>query len=523
MDLSNTYGANSFGFSVFNSGNATLPNNDSQQTRFDAGKLKFDQNTTNLDFSRLYEKAGGISGLNLAFGAEFRRDHYQIVAGEKGSYSGEIKNVPVAPIVAGGPAYNNGTAVAAPGAQVFPGYQPSNEVDKSRTNLGIYADVEGEIANRLLIGVASRYENYSDFGSNISSKISARLKITENFALRGSASTGFRAPSLHQRYFNNTSTQFVSGLPSNTLTVNNDDPIARKTIGVDALRPETSLSYTVGFSAKTGGLTLTVDAYQIEIKDRIVYSGAFSRALLGFAATDYVGVNNVNFFANAANTRTQGIDIVANYKQKVGKGNLTLTAAINFNKNEVTAINSTALIDSPDKNDPTKSPDTQFRNLLFDRQQRSRIEVWQPKNKVNVSATYSVKKLSVSLRAVRFGEVQYIHNLDTETKKSDGTYWNTQFNRDASGKAYIDQTFDAVLITDLVVGYAISKGIQVSIGANNIFDVYPQQIYIDPRNAYGSVDYTSGRDASNRGRLLFQPNQGGYNGRFVFAKIGANF
>jgi iron complex outermembrane recepter protein len=214
---------------------------------------------------------------------------------------------------------------------------------------------------------------------------------------------------------------------------------------------------------------------------------------------------------------------VANYKQKVGKGNLVLTAAINFNKNEVTAINSTTLIDSPDKNDPTKSPDTQFRNLLFDRQQRSRIEVWQPKNKVNVSATYSVKKLSVSLRAVRFGEVQYIHNLDTETKKSDGTYWNTQFNRDANGKAYIDQTFDAVLITDLVVGYAISKGIQVSIGANNIFDVYPQQIYIDPRNAYGSVDYTSGRDASNRGRLLFQPNQGGYNGRFVFAKIGANF
>jgi iron complex outermembrane recepter protein len=523
MDLSNTFGANSFGFTVINSGNATLPNTNNQQTQFDSGKLRFDQNTTNLDFSRLYEKVGSISGLNLAFGAEFRRDHYQIVAGEKASYSGDVKIVPVAPIFAGGPAYNGGTAVAAPGAQIFPGYQPSNEVDKSRTNLGLYADVEGEIANRLLVGIATRYENYSDFGSNFSSKISTRLKLTENFALRGSASTGFRAPSLHQRYFNNTSTQFVSGLPSNTLTVNNDDPIARKTIGVDALRPETSVSYTVGLTGKIGLLSLTIDAYQIEIKDRIVYSGAFSRNLLGFTVTDYVGVNNVNFFANAANTRTQGLDIVANFKQKVGKGNLLLNAAINFNKNEVTAINSTALIDSPEKNDPTKSPDTQFKNLLFDRQQRSRIEVWQPNSKINLSATYNINKLSLSVRIVRFGEVKYIHNLDTETKKSDGTYWNTQFNRDANGQAYIDQTFAPVFITDLVFGYSISKGIQLSIGANNIFDIYPQQIYIDPRNAYGSLDYASGRDASNRGRLLFQPNQGGYNGRFAFAKVSANF
>jgi len=523
MDLSNTFGANSFKFSVFNSGNATLPNNDNQQTEFDAGKLKFDQNTTNLDFSRLYEKVGNISGLNLAFGAEFRRDHYQIVAGEKSSYSGETKSVAVAPIVAGGPAYNNLTVLAAPGAQIFPGYQPSNEVDKSRTNLGIYADVEGEIANRLLVGIASRFENYSDFGSNFSNKISARLKLTENFAIRGSTSTGFRAPSLHQRYFNNTSTQFISGLPSNTLTVNNDDPIARQTIGVDALRPETSVSYAMGLTSKIGRFSLTIDAYQIEIKDRIVYSGAFSRALLGFAATDYVGINQVNFFANAANTRTQGVDIVASFKQKVGKGNLLFNAGINFNNNEVTAINSTTLIDSPAKNDPTKSPDTQFKNLLFDRQQRSRIEVWQPKNKINLSATYNINKFSVSVRVVRFGQVKYVHNLDTEAKKPDGTYWNPQFSRDANGQAYIDQTFAPVLITDLVLGYALSKGIQLSIGANNIFDVYPQQIYIDPRNAYGSVDYAAGRDASNRGRLLFQPNQGGYNGRFAFAKLSANF
>jgi iron complex outermembrane recepter protein len=518
MDLSNTFGANSFQFTVFNSGNASLSNSDSQPTKFDAGKLKFNQNTTNLDFSRAFDKAGAIEGLNMAFGAEFRRDQYQIVAGEKNSYFGDGRTVPTAPLTAGGAA--QGTAVAAPGAQVFPGYQISNEINKSRTNLGIYADFEGELAKRILLGIAGRFENYSDFGTNFSGKASTRIKITDNIALRGSVSTGFRAPSLHQKYFNNTSTQFVSGLPSNTLTVNNDDPIARTKIGVDELRPETSVNFAAGITAKVNtALTLTIDAYQIDIKDRIVYSGAFSRAILGFTASEYIGVNNVNFFANAANTKTQGIDIVAHSKFAIGKGQLNLTAALNFNKNEVTSINSTALINDPAKNLTTDNPDNWFKNKLFDRQQRSRIEVWQPKNKVNISASYSIGKFDITARTVRFGEVQYVHNLDTKEKKADGTYWNSIFSRDASGNAYIEQTFKPVFITDLILNYRATEKFSVAIGANNILDVYPDQIYIDPRNAYGSVDYAAGRDASNRGRLLYQPNQGGYNGRFLFARL----
>ena len=519
MDISNVFGANTFQFEVFNSGNASLPNADAQPSTFDAGKLKFKQNTTNFDISRLFEKVGFISNLNTAFGAELRNDNYQIVAGEKNSYFGDGRTVPTAPLSANGAA--QGTAVAAPGSQVFPGYQPSNEIKKSRTGLGVYADFEGDLADRFLLGLAGRYENYSDFGSNFSGKVSGRLKITDALALRGSYSTGFRAPSLQQRYFNNTSTQFVSGLPSNTLTVNNDDPISRKVIGVDALRPETSVNKTLGVTAKiNSALSLTVDAYQINIKDRIVYSGAFSRALLGFAATDYLGVNNVNFFANAANTKTQGVDIVANSKLPVGKGFLNMTAAINFNNNKVESINSTTLINSDAKNDITKSPDTRFKNLLFDRQQQSRIEVWQPKNKINVSLNYSIDKFGVTLRVVRFGETQYVHNLDTKTiNPATSTFWNTQFARDAAGNALIEQTFKPVVITDLVVNYSLTKQFNVSVGANNLLDVYPDQIYIDPRNSVGSVDYSAGRDASNRGRLLFQPNQGGYNGRFLFARL----
>ena len=284
----------------------------------------------------------------------------------------------------------------------------------------------------------------------------------------------------------------------------------------------------MGVTAKTANITISVDAYQIDIKDRIVYSGAFGRSLLiantpALATSIDASISNVNFFANAANTRTQGIDIVANSKFNVGSGQLNVSAALNFNKNEVLGINSTDLINNPAYNENSgRSPDQWYKNLLFDRQQRSRIEVWQPNSKINLSATYSIGKFDITARTVRFGEVKYIHNVDTEAKKADGTFWNTQFSRDASGAAYIDQTFVPVWISDLIVGFRANKMLSVSVGANNIFDVYPDQIYIDPRNASGSVDYTAGRDASNRGRLLFQPNQGGYNGRFVFTRLTFN-
>lgn len=522
MDLSNTFGQNGFNFNVEESGNATLPNG-TIQTSFDAGTLRFRQNTTNLDFVRKFADAGRLSDLNLALGTELRMENYRIQAGEVASYSGATANktVPGAPLVIDGPGI--GTTLALPGAQVFPGFQPNDEVNKNRRSVALYADTEGELFDRWLVAVAGRFENYSDFGSNISGKLATRLKLTKQIAVRGALSTGFRAPSLHQRYFQNTSTQFVSGLPSNTLTVNNENPIARTFIGVDALRPETSTSATLGLTAGFSKVSLTVDAYQINIEDRIVYSGAFSRALLGFRADEYVGINNVNFFANAANTRTQGVDVVGTYRTDLSKGRLTLTAAANFNRNEVTGINSTALIDSPAKNDPAVSPDNWFRNRLFDRQQQSRIEVLQPRNKVTLGVSYSVNKWDFNLRTVRFGESTFLTNVETEAKKADGTYWNTQFARDANGTAYVDQTFDPVWITDLTVGYRFTDHLSLSLGANNLLDVYPEQVYIDPRNALGTLDYSSGRDASNRGRILFPSNQGGFNGRFIFLRLAGNF
>jgi iron complex outermembrane recepter protein len=522
MDVSNVYGNNTFQFTVFNSGNASLPAGANQQSTFDAGKLSFTQNTFNLDFARNFQKIGGFNYINIALGGEIRIEKFNIKAGELGSYFGAAIQRPTAALTAGGPA--QGTTAAAPGSQVFPGYQPSDEIDRTRDNESLYADFEAE-KGKLLVGLAGRFESFSDFGSTFNGKLSARLQITDEIALRGAASTGFRAPSLHQRYFQNTSTQFINGLPSNTLTVNNDNDIARKTVGVDALRPEKSVNLSLGVTAKLGNTaTLTVDAYQIDITDRIVYSGAYSRAQLGITdAAQFPGVNNVRFFANAINTRTQGIDIVATDRIDIGNGKLTLSAALNFNNNQVTSLNSTALIDAPKNNDPANNPSTWYRTALFDRQQYALIENYLPKSKWNLSAAYSSGKLDVTFRTVRFGETQFKNVVDPGAKKADGTYWNTQFYRGSNGEAFLDQTFSALWISDLVVGYHITKSLYASVGANNIFDVYPDQIFIDIRNGVGSTDYNAGRDASNRGRLLFQPNQGGYNGRFVFAKLSVNF
>jgi iron complex outermembrane receptor protein len=316
----------------------------------------------------------------------------------------------------------------------------------------------------------------------------------------------------------------VSGIPSNTLTVNNDNPIARQTIGVDALRPETSVNYTLGVTSQLGRqFSITIDAYQIDIKDRILYSGSFSRAVLGFTADQYVGINNVRFFANAANTRTRGIDIVATERLKVGAGQLSITAAVNFNKNLVQSINPTPVINSTANNEGKGgNPDTWFRNIFFDRSQVALLETGQPQNKINLSATYTIGKFDVTARTVRFGSVTNKTNLDPYAMNASGAYYNSQFARNESGAPYIDQTFTPIWITDVTLNYRVNKIISLTVGANNLLDVYPNQIYIDPRNAVGSVDYASGRDASNRGRFLFGSNQGGFNGRFLFGRLNVS-
>ncbi|WP_210520438.1 TonB-dependent receptor [Hymenobacter terricola] len=500
VDLSNTFGRNELGYYISNTVNASLPQGPgiSNPTDFYAGRLVFLQNTTNLGFSRKFTDVGFLPTVNVAFGGEYRYDKFLIGKGEYASY------------VNGGRLI--GTTPTASGSQVFPGYQPQDEVNKNRNNVAGYIDLESDITEKLLVHVAGRAENYSDFGGSVSGQAAARYSILDGLALRGSIGNGFRAPSLQQRYFTNTSTQFVSGLPNQVLTVNNENPIVRNSFGgtgqqgfgVAPLKKENSTNYSVGLTARVAKtITLTIDAYQIEITDRIVLSSQFTRTnptvntILGT-----LPVSRVQFFANAVNTRTQGIDIVANERLVLGeKSRLGLTAAANFNETTVRSFNST----STTINNDVTTGTTGLQNTLFDRQQRARLESGNPRSKINLSANYGYGIFSIEARAVRFGEVQY---------------------KDADpARSFIDQTFAAKWVTDLTLSAQITKQVGLIVGANNLFNVYPDKFIQNPRNDVNnfSVDpnlsYNSTLDNTNRGRFVYNANQFGFSGAFYFARV----
>ena len=549
VDLSNTYGKNSIFYHIENSGNASLVPSGPVQTQFDAGNLKFDQNTVNLDISRDIKMADR-NNLNIAFGGEYRHERFQIGAGELNSYNngGRLTTpfqVPPYPGTQFGTTI--GAAATASGAQVFPGFQPSDVVNASRNVYAGYADLEYTLGN-LLIGAAGRYEKYKEQNVDYDGtglKVNARYEILKNLAVRGSFNTGFRAPSLHQRYFQNTSTQFVGGLPSNSLTANNENPIVRTAFGIQELKPETSRSFTGGVATQFGkGFTLTVDGYYIKINDRIVLSTAYNRnsnPLVGAILT----ANNVptsttalQFWTNAINTETKGIDLVFSKRYTLNGGSGNISLAGNYNQNKVVGgINTNSVLSSaannPSLTDPTKDPTNDLNTGIFDRQQRARLEVGQPRSKVNLTANYTYGHFDFLARVVHFGKITQLSAVDPYLKNpTTGAY----FNDVGFGT---DQTFGSKVITDIVITYIIKPGINFSVGANNLLDVYPDPIFVDPRNSMSSVyanpvvstlgtskttgGYAAGRDISNRGRLLFNPNQFGFNGRYLFTRLAIDF
>ncbi len=544
-DLSYTRGANGFNFYVVNTGNASLPPTNDIQTKFNAGFIRFIQGTTNLDLTRSFSLANART-LNLAFGGEHRREIYKIKEGEVNSYVNGNRTATFDPIppYPGTNQYNTiaGTN-AVPGAQVFPGFQPSDAVRADRDIYAAYADLEYNMGKALLNG-AIRYEKYNEQGSddydNLSGKIAGRLDLNKDYSVRASVSTGFRAPSLHQRYFQNTSTQFVGGLPSQALTLNNNSTIVRNAFGIDALLPEKSKSVTVGLVGKIlNSTTFTIDAYFIRIDDRIVLSTQYNRSnplvasILNTAGAD-LSITALQFWTNAVNTETKGIDAVATHRFRLANGNASFSIAANFNRNDVVGpLQTNSIINSavnnPSGADPTKNPANDLAFALFDRQQRSRIEVLQPKSKINFTSNYDLRKLNFLVRTVRFGESRYIHNIDPASMNtSNNTFWNDV-------GLGTDQTFSAKWTTDLVITWRPVSGIAITVGGNNIFDVYPDRIFIDPRNERAAVyanpiqsglgatkttgGYSAARDASNRGRFLFPANQFGYNGRFLYTRL----
>ncbi|AEV98958.1 TonB-dependent receptor [Niastella koreensis] len=484
-DVSSTYGGNQFRFDVTNSNNASM--GDASPTSFYCGKLAFQQSTTNVDFSKDFGSQLNLSSFNVALGAEMRVDMFKISPGQEESWKNYDPN--------GG---------KAGGAQVFPGYQPANAVNENRNVLSTYVDVESDITEKFLVNVAGRFEHYSDFGSALAGKLALRYKILDALAIRGAISNGFRAPSIHQYFFNNTSTQFqlINGTltPSNTLTVRNSDPIA-KALGIPDLKEETSVNYSLGITAKPGRNTsLTVDAYRIDIKNRILLAGPFKRTTAGTSIVDQV-LNNagigtdvqvVQAFANFVDTKTQGVDIIFSVSPQINTGNLDITLAANFNETKIQKIKGTDKI-------PAK-PDSVGNYFYFDRAEQSRVEKANPKNKVSLSANYQYKKFGLLARATRFGKVSSL-NADPR----------------------LDETYDPKVVTDASISYSILPQVRVTIGANNLFDVYPDKLkwFRDGTGDKTNIYYGNTSD----GRFVYSRNatQFGMNGGYYYVSLSANF
>jgi len=544
-DLSNTYGKNAFDYNIQNTVNSSLRENSS--TTFDSGNLAFAQNTTNFDMNRKFDQ------LNVAFGAEYRQENFQINAGEPDSYnlydingavvtgttpaiqrvtdfySGVLGGYPGAIYGSATSAYNGARAG---GAQVFPGFRPANNTDKGRNSVALYGDLEYDVTSKWLVNGAIRFENYSDFGNTTNYKFATRYKVTNKINIRGALATGFRAPSLHQIYFNSTSTQFVGGVPFEVGTFSNDSQAA-KLLGIPKLKQEESQSASIGFTAKipAANLTVTVDGYIVKIKDRVTLTDQFARpggtpaagtpANILNAAFDAAGATAATFFSNSIDTQSKGIDVVINQKVNLGNGiTLKNDLAGSFSKtNRVGDINAS----------PILAANGQI-NRYYSEASRVFLEEAIPRVKANLTNSLSYKKFDFFVRNVYFGEVTDPNVVDVN---GDGKIGAIIVNGFAVENEH--PTIKSNIITDLSIGYNFTKQAKIVIGANNIFDIYPSLNYgpvtaIRPKSALlaGAIDYTSAPttvDLSNANQFVYSRNvsQFGQNGRFVFARISYNF
>jgi iron complex outermembrane recepter protein len=474
FEFSTTYGSNGFQFDITNTNNASqFALGSNAPTAFYAGKLGFAQSTTGLNISKDFGEKLKLKSFNVAAGLELRFDNYSIGAGEEASWRN------FAP-----------TSGRAGGAQVFPGFQPSNAINKTRTVFGAYAEIETDLTEQLLLTGAGRYENYGDFGSNFAGKLAARFKLAEGLAIRAAISNGFRAPSMHQIYFSAVSTVFQANSagvlePRQQGTFTNESLVA-KAFGVPKLQAETSLNLSFGITAKPSkSFTLTLDVYRTNIDNRLVLSGAFLRstAAIGTLLNQFPELSEVTsavFFSNAIDTRTTGLDLVASYNAKLGKGNIDFTLAGNFNQTEV--LGTPKVVGNLPNTDASQT-------TLFNREERARYETGQPRNKISLLINYRIGKIGFMLRNTRFGEVATANATNP----------------------LLDESFDPKIVTDLSFNIRPTNFMSVIIGANNIGDVYPDRI----KNVANTSD----------GRFVYSRNatQFGFNGGYYYTTLSFNF
>ncbi|CAI8736844.1 iron complex outermembrane recepter protein [Pseudomonas chlororaphis] len=420
---------------------------------FDNGTLTNDQRQLSLDLSREFSLGWLPYPVSVAFGTEYLRQGYQIEAGQPESY------------------YQTGSSGLG-------GFRDSDAGSSSRHNFAQYLDLETNFTDKLAVSAAVRHEDYSDFGSNVSGSLSARYDFTPRVALRGSVSTGFRAPSLAQQNFTFTSSQLIGNTIQESGTFAADSQVARL-LGAEDLKAEKSRNYSLGLVLEPlDNLTVTADLYHIDIRDRVSLS---SNLVLNSTAIDYLkanGVGNINYtsaryFTNATDTSTDGVDLVANYRYQLDNGiRWNSTLGYNYNHTKVTDV----------KANPAILDQLGVNLVRVDRRERiGLLGDTTPQHKLSLANDFNYGNWALHSNLVRYGEF-------------------TSYQADKAN----DQTFSAAWLLDLAVDYKLQNWL-FTLGGDNVTDKYPEKV-----NAYAS-------SGGNLAYSTFSPY--GYSGAFYYAKV----
>lgn len=451
-DLSVGWGGNEFDFNVGNSVNTSL--GAASPTEFFAGRLENGQTTVNLDVNRAFD-VGLAYPLTVAAGVEYRRDTYQITAGEPDSFFGS-------------------------GSQVFPGFRPSDATDQARHNWSGYVEFDADLTDKLSASFAARYEDYSDFGTTLSGKFSARYAFTDTVALRGTVSNGFRAPSLSQQLYSTTATNFIGGVPFDVRTFPVDSPIAQA-LGAEPLDAEESTNFSLGLVVQAAdNWNITLDAYHIKVRDRIVLSGNLTgTAVRNFLATQgFANVDGGRYFTNAVDTTTEGIDLVSTSDFSLGSaGDLSLTVAVNYNTTDLDRIAA----------NPASLEAVDLNLERIDHVEIGRITKGVPKYKGIIGLDWSRDRW-----AARLGTTYY------------GTYW--VFDTVPAE----DQKFKGEVVFDTSISYKVNERFTLSAGADNLGNNKPEEV-IAANSFNGILPYSGGNTPF------------GFNGRFYYARASLRF
>jgi iron complex outermembrane receptor protein len=444
-----------------NSDDPGIPN----QTSFDAGALQRSEVIVGLNLSKPLN-LGLRNPVNFALGGAWRREYFNLEAGEFASY------------VNGGHAAQDSVAnpgdLSPGGSSVFAGFRPQDQADESRANVGAYLDLETNLTSQLLADVAGRYENYSDFGDRVTGKLALRYQPTKRFVLRGAASTGFRAPGLAQSFFSHVTTNVIGGQfqEIGNFPVSNR---AAKIFGAKPLEEETSVNLSAGFAfTPADNFTITVDYFHIQIDNRILLGATFndsvSQAIL--ADSGFGNIAGVQFFTNGLDTKTQGVDFTADWLIPAGKGTLDLNLGANYTKNEITHVDPVPPI--------LQGTPTTYTSIL-DLVTQVGIEEERPDWRGTLQANYSIGRVHT------LGRVSYY-----------GGFASAQ-------PSFTDrEEYGAKTLVDLEVGYRFDQ-VNLSVGARNIFDTYPDQ----PKAEFNNNDNTFPWAAAS---------PFGYNGRFLYTR-----